>query len=293
VLIAVAAGYVFTQRALAPLAAAALGPLLEGSALKTRWIDLATLLLGIGVTGPLAAWAARRARFETLLNGLAQYFAQPGSWAFLGFIVLYKLGDAFAGSLMTPFLLKAMAYAPAEVGVVNKILGLWLTIGGALLGGVLMLRLGLWRALLLFGVLQMASNLGFWWLAVGGKGALPGLVIPAFDWGFLQLAQPTPVDGSLLAVIAGENLPDEPDAPALHGHAVRDAERLRRGRPGLGRAAGRGAGRGDRLAELLRAVHAGGAAGVVDALGAARHGARARGRARRRAGRRLIRRPVC
>jgi MFS transporter, PAT family, beta-lactamase induction signal transducer AmpG len=60
--------------------------------------------------------------------------------------VLYKLGDAFAGSLMTPFLLKSMAYSSAEVGVVNKVIGLWLTIAGALLGGALMLKLGLWRS---------------------------------------------------------------------------------------------------------------------------------------------------
>ena len=147
-----------------------------------------------------------RARFETLLGGLASYFSQSGAAAFLAFIVLYKLGDAFAGSLMTPFLLKSMAFSPAEVGVVNKIIGLWLTIGGALLGGLLMLRLGLWRSLLLFGVLQMASNLGFWWLAVSGKGLMPGLVLPAFDLGFVQLSAPTPVDGGLLMVIAFENL---------------------------------------------------------------------------------------
>jgi PAT family beta-lactamase induction signal transducer AmpG len=99
-----------------------------------------------------------------------------------------------------------MAYTPAEVGVVNKVIGLWLTIGGALLGGALMVALGLWRALLAFGVLQMASNLGFWWLAVGGKGLLPGLVIPAFDWGFVSLATGTPVDGGLLMVVAFENI---------------------------------------------------------------------------------------
>jgi PAT family beta-lactamase induction signal transducer AmpG len=160
----------------------------------------------MALTFPLAAWAARAARFETLLGGLRNYFSQPGAWAFLAFIVLYKLGDAFAGSLLTPFLLKAMAYAPAEVGVVNKLIGLWLTIGGALLGGALMLRLGLWRSLMLFGLLQMASNLGFWWLAVSGKGLMPGLVLPAFDWGWLRLAQATPVDGGLLMVIAFENL---------------------------------------------------------------------------------------
>jgi PAT family beta-lactamase induction signal transducer AmpG len=72
-----------------------------------------------------------------------------------------------------------------------------------------MLKLGLWRALMLFGILQLVSNLGFWWLATlgpAGKGALPGLTLPAFDWGFVQLAQPTPVDGGLLMVVAFENL---------------------------------------------------------------------------------------
>ena len=210
VLAAVAVGYVLTDQVLGKLAGALLQPLLEFTTLpaplRQRWVDLLGLVLGIGVTLPLAAWAARKARFDTLLGGLQSYFSQPGAWAFLGFIVLYKLGDAFAGSLMTPFLLKAMAYGSAEVGVVNKVIGLWLTIGGALLGGALMMKLGLWRSLLLFGVLQMASNLGFWWLAVNGKGALPGLVVPAFDWGFLRLAQATPVDGGLLMVIAFENL---------------------------------------------------------------------------------------
>ncbi len=210
VVLAVALGYLATLQAFTPLAQALLGRWLAGGslapALQGRWIDLLALLMGIAFTLPLAAWAARRARFETLLSGLRSYFAQPGAALFLLFIVFYKLGDAFAGALMTPFLLKAMAFASAEVGVVNKIIGLWLTLGGALLGGLLMLRLGLWRALMLFGVLQAVSNLGFWWLAVQGKGSLPGLLIPAFDWGFVALTQATPVDGGLLMVIAFENL---------------------------------------------------------------------------------------
>ena len=210
VLAAVALGVLLTDRIATPAARALLAPLFAGStlapALQSKWAELLALLAGIAFTLPLAGWAARRARFETLLSGLASYFAQPGAAAFLAFIVLYKLGDAFAGSLMTPFLLKAMAYSPAEVGVVNKVIGLWLTIFGALAGGALMIKLGLWRALMGFGVLQMLSNLGFWWLAAGGKGQWPGLVIPAFDWGIVQLAQPTPVDGGLLLVIALENI---------------------------------------------------------------------------------------
>ncbi len=210
VLAAVALGVVLTDRLGAPIARALLGSWLAGTnlpaALQTRWIELAALLLGIAVTLPLAAWAARKARFETLLAGLRDYFSHRHAGVILLLIVLYKLGDAFAGALLTPFLIKGMGYASAEVGVVNKVIGLWLTIAGALLGGALMLRLGLWRALLLFGVLQMASNLGFWWLAQGGRGQLGATVLPAFDWGFVKLAQATPVDGGLLLVVAGENL---------------------------------------------------------------------------------------
>lgn len=202
---AVAAGYLLTRQLFA-WAHAAFADTLAAHPGRRGWLDLGLLLLGIGITLPLAAWAARKARFETLLSGLGNYFAQPGAAALLLFIVLYKLGDAFAGALMTPFLLQSMAFSPAEVGVVNKVLGLWLTILGALLGGALMLKIGLWRALLAFGVLQLLSNLGFWWLSVHGQGALPGLTIPAFDWGFVRLAQATPVDGGLMLVVAAENL---------------------------------------------------------------------------------------
>ena len=210
VLATVALGVWFSERFLGSVAQWLLGPLLQGTALpallQKRWIDLATLLLGVALTLPLAMWAARLARFETLLAGLSSYFSTKGAAAFLLLVVLYKLGDAFAASLMTPFLLKSMAFSPAEVGVVNKVIGLWLTIGGALLGGAFMIKLGLWRSLMIFGVLQMLSNVGFWWLAVGGKGMLPGITLPAFDWGFVKLTSPAPVDGGLLLVVALENI---------------------------------------------------------------------------------------
>jgi MFS transporter, PAT family, beta-lactamase induction signal transducer AmpG len=210
VMVAVIGGYLITDRLVAPWMREAMKPLWAGSTLapnlQGRWADLASLFVGLAITLPLATVAARRARFETLLSGLSNYFSQRGAVGFLVLIVLYKLGDAFAGSLLTPFLLKGMAFSPAEVGVVNKVFGLWMTIAGALIGGALMIKIGLWRALLIFGVLQLVSNLGFWWLAVGGKGQLGALSIPAFDWGFVSLAQRTPVDGGLLAVVIGENL---------------------------------------------------------------------------------------
>jgi len=165
---------------------------------SVRWADLAGLLLGITLTVPLIVWAAKIWRFDTLVHGLEDYFSRPGAWAFLGLIVVYRLGDSFAGALMTPFLLKGMTFSMAEVGVVTSILGLWLSFFGSILGGMCML----WRALLVFGILKAVTLLGYAWLAIVGKGHLPGFVMPAFDAGLVRFAQSTPLDGGLILVCA-------------------------------------------------------------------------------------------
>jgi MFS transporter, PAT family, beta-lactamase induction signal transducer AmpG len=171
-----------------------------------RWEQLLFLITAIALALPLGFWAARRAGFETFNESLDSYFSQQGAWAFLLLIVLYKLGDAFAGSLTTPFLIHDMGYSQAEVGIVNKLIGLWLTIVGALVGGAVMLRLRLDRALLIFGVLQLVSNFGFWWLAISGRGAWGQVTLSAFNLGVAHLDQPTPIDLMLLSAIGTENL---------------------------------------------------------------------------------------
>ncbi|WP_306603071.1 MFS transporter [Azonexus sp.] len=173
---------------------------------SNRWIQLLFVLGEIALALPLAAWAAKRAGFETLNRSLSSYFAQQGAAAFLALIILYKLGDAFAGSLTTPFLIKGMGFAQEEVGIANKVIGIWLTIFGAFVGGLIMTRLALYRSLLLFGILQLVSNFGFYLLAQLGKGAWGEVMMPAFDWGIVSLAQPAALDCLLLVVIAGENI---------------------------------------------------------------------------------------
>ena len=121
-------------------------------------------------------------------------------------IILYKLGDAFAGSLFTPFLLKGMAFSQIEVGIVNKIIGIWLTIIGAFLAGLLMIRLTLFQALMSFGVLQLLSNFGFYALAILGKGAWGSFVLMPFDLGFVSVLEPTQIDRLLMSAIALENI---------------------------------------------------------------------------------------
>jgi MFS transporter, PAT family, beta-lactamase induction signal transducer AmpG len=88
---------------------------------------------------------------------------------FLLLIVLYKLGDAFAGSLTSAFLIRGAGFSPSEVGMINKAMGMIATIAGVILGGTAMVKLGLLRALLAFGILQAGSILTFMWLAVAGK----------------------------------------------------------------------------------------------------------------------------
>ncbi|KAG1451770.1 hypothetical protein G6F57_016088 [Rhizopus arrhizus] len=67
---------------------------------------------------------------------LQEFFTRRGALAVLLLIVLYKLGDAFAGALSTTFLIRGAGFTPTEVGTVNKVLGLAATIVGALAGRI-------------------------------------------------------------------------------------------------------------------------------------------------------------
>jgi PAT family beta-lactamase induction signal transducer AmpG len=106
---------------------------------------------------------------EAVWGPLKDFFSRQGAVTILLFIVLYKLGDAYAGTLTTAFLIRGAGFSPTDVGTVNKGLGLVSLIVGATLGGSLMVRLGLFRSLLYFGMLQAVSNLSFMVLAWAGK----------------------------------------------------------------------------------------------------------------------------
>lgn len=113
--------------------------------------------------------AARLAGFPSFVEPWDAFFARDRAWALLALIVLYKLGDAFAGSLSTTFLIRAAGFTQTEVGAVNKALGLAATIVGALAGGAWLSRRPLYGALMTFGVLQAVSNVGYWLLSVVPK----------------------------------------------------------------------------------------------------------------------------
>lgn len=103
----------------------------------------------------VVAWLQR-----AVVAPFTEFMARPYWIHFLAFIVLFKLGDAFAGVMANPFYVQ-IGFTKTEIAAVSKVFGLAATLAGAFAGGVLVARIGLMRALLVTGLLQMLSNLMF------------------------------------------------------------------------------------------------------------------------------------
>lgn len=146
---------------------------------------LMAALMGVGVFATFWGKEPQHYRekpvnfFIACLEPFKEFFSRKNAIALLGFIVLYKLGDAFAGSLTTAFLLKGVGFTLVQVGYINKTIGLAATLFGVFVGGALMVKLGLFRSLLWFGILQAVTNLLFFALATVGQ-HLPLLVVTVF-----------------------------------------------------------------------------------------------------------------
>ncbi|MCM2971174.1 AmpG family muropeptide MFS transporter [Larsenimonas suaedae] len=123
----------------------------------------------LGVAMLVTLWAPEPVRVEmapprkfhqTFLDPIVNFISRPGAFGLLLFILLYKLGDSVAGNLTTPFY-KALGFTNAEIGATVKIFGLWPLLGGIFIGGLLIMRWGIYRSLVIFGILQMLSTAGF------------------------------------------------------------------------------------------------------------------------------------
>ncbi len=105
---------------------------------------------------------------EAVVGPFMEFFnRRQNAVLILLFIVLYKLGDTLASTMTTPFYLQ-LGFTTAEIGTVVKLFGFWAVVLGGLLGGAAILRLGQYRALWWFGLLQALSTAGFAWLVHTG-----------------------------------------------------------------------------------------------------------------------------
>ena len=123
--------------------------------------------LALSVREPAVAGGAPRTLAEAVAEPFHEFVTRAGwreALTILAFIFLYKLGDSMCTALATPFYLD-MGFAKSEIGIVAKNAGLWPAVVGGLAGGLWMVRLGINRALWIFGVVQLVSIFGFAWLA--------------------------------------------------------------------------------------------------------------------------------
>lgn len=104
-------------------------------------------------------------------------FIQRNKWQavlMLALIAVYRISDVVMGVMSNPFY-QEMGFSKDEVATVSKIYGVIMTIAGAGLGGLLVLRIGILRTLMLGAVLSAATNLLFVWLA--GRGHDVGALV--------------------------------------------------------------------------------------------------------------------
>ncbi len=141
----------------------------------------ATVLLTFLAPEPEKQVLPPRTLRAAVVEPLGELLGRPGAIALLGLVVLYKFGDAFALSLSTAFLIKGVGFTAAQVGAVAKSTSIIATIIGTLLGGLVYVRVGLFRALLGFGVLQAATNLLYSWLALAGRDLEVMVIAVGFD----------------------------------------------------------------------------------------------------------------
>jgi PAT family beta-lactamase induction signal transducer AmpG len=142
----------------------------------TALFMLPGLLMTLTVREPQLAAGAPKSLREAVVEPFHEFITRKGwrnALLVLGFLFLYKLGDSMCTALATPFYLD-MGFSKSEIGLVAKHAGLWPSVIGGLLGGLWMVRLGINRALWLFGVVQWVAILGFAWLAWLGPQATIG-----------------------------------------------------------------------------------------------------------------------
>lgn len=152
------------------------------------WVTAVFMVIGIATTllirevsdDALAPGSLR----EAVIDPFVEFFSRGGiksALAILAFMFLYKLGDNMATALATPFYLD-MGFSRTEIGSIAKVAALWAVIAGGILGGVVMLKVSINRALWMFGFVQMVTILGYVWLSTIGHNPVGLFVVVSGEY---------------------------------------------------------------------------------------------------------------
>ena len=132
------------------------------------------IILTILIKEPLLKVMPPKTVKEAVIEPFMEFINRKGikeAILILLFIFLYKIGDSMATALATPFYMD-LGFSMTEIGVIAKTVGFWASIIGGILGGILMIKIGINRALWIFGFMQMFATLSFAWLAISGYSPL-------------------------------------------------------------------------------------------------------------------------
>ena len=142
------------------------------------WVVAAFMLPGLLCTLLIAEPAAYGEPPKNLQQAIVlpfREFIQRDGWRqallIVGFVLLYKLGDSMATALATKFFLD-IGFTTKQIGLAANATGWWASLAGGIVGGVWMVKIGINRALWVFGLLQALAVLGFAWLAKVGPDPL-------------------------------------------------------------------------------------------------------------------------
>ncbi len=137
-----------------------------------------TLVIREVVTHPQIPPTLKQATVEPLREYLGRQGWRSAVLVLL-FLFAYKLGDSMATALSTSFYLD-LGFSMTQIGIIAKNAGVWPMIVGGIMGGLLIVKIGINKGLWLFGVVQLATILGFAWLAqVGNEPWVLAVVIAA------------------------------------------------------------------------------------------------------------------
>ena len=132
------------------------------------------MLVGIGMTltvkEPDTQYIQPKNFKDSLIQPFISFFKKNGrenALYILLFIFLYKLGDSMATALVTPFYID-LNFSMTEIGIIAKNAGLWASVIGGFLGGIWMIKIGINKALWIFGFLQLVTIIPFIILSIVG-----------------------------------------------------------------------------------------------------------------------------
>jgi len=129
---------------------------------------------------------------DAIVGPFQEFFKKKGVWLILAFLICYKLGDNLSSALTAPFVVE-LGYSKTEYAVAVKGVGLFSLLAGGFIGAGIMARIGLNRALWIFGFLQATAILGLVVLANSEKNTVllgtviaaemltAGMAVPAFN----------------------------------------------------------------------------------------------------------------